>query len=108
MGMDVYGRNPSSEEGEYFRASVWTWGPIYSFICEQCGDLLSDEELNGIGWVSTTALAPKTPRRALRRPAGLTPRCCNYANDAIANTHRMQSHTIPRICQKNAQTRMPR
>jgi hypothetical protein len=24
MGMDVYGRNPMNEDGEYFRASIWT------------------------------------------------------------------------------------
>ena len=33
MGMDISGRNPSSEEGKYFRASVWSWGPIHA-LCE--------------------------------------------------------------------------
>lgn len=28
MGMDVYGRSPSSEAGEYFRSSVWWWHPL--------------------------------------------------------------------------------
>lgn len=33
MGMDVYGRDPSSKEGEYFRANVWSWRPIH-MLCE--------------------------------------------------------------------------
>ena len=28
MGMDISGRNPSTEEGEYFRANIWSWPPI--------------------------------------------------------------------------------
>lgn len=32
MGYDVYGRHPKSPEGEYFRASVWSWPPILSLI----------------------------------------------------------------------------
>ena len=28
MGMDVYGKNPSSEKGKYFRANVWWWHPL--------------------------------------------------------------------------------
>ena len=27
MGMDVYGRNRCSKEGEYFRNNVWWWRP---------------------------------------------------------------------------------
>ncbi len=27
MGMDVFGRNPSAEAGEYFRATAWSWAP---------------------------------------------------------------------------------
>lgn len=32
MGMDVYGRAPSSEVGEYFRSSIWTWPSIIEAI----------------------------------------------------------------------------
>ena len=35
MGMDVYGRNPKNETGEYFRANVWGWRPIH-FLCGFC------------------------------------------------------------------------
>lgn len=30
MGMDVYGLKPSSEDGHYFRASIWSWPYITS------------------------------------------------------------------------------
>jgi len=42
MGMNVYGRNPSAESGEFFRANVWHWRPIHELICELCFDLLDD------------------------------------------------------------------
>lgn len=28
MGMDIYGKDPRSKTGEYFRASIWTWPTI--------------------------------------------------------------------------------
>lgn len=33
MGMDVMGINPTSETGNYFRANVWSWHPIWDY-CE--------------------------------------------------------------------------
>jgi hypothetical protein len=32
MGMDVYGKSPKSQEGEYFRANIWSWRPIHELI----------------------------------------------------------------------------
>ena len=32
MGMDVYGRNPTAPEGEYFRNNVWYWRPLAIYI----------------------------------------------------------------------------
>jgi len=34
MGMDVYGKSPRSEVGEYFRRAVWGWHPLAEF-CQQ-------------------------------------------------------------------------
>jgi len=31
MGMDVYGRNPKNQEGEYFRNNVWWWHPLWTY-----------------------------------------------------------------------------
>lgn len=32
MGMDVYGQNPTSSTGEYFRNNVWHWRPLAVYI----------------------------------------------------------------------------
>lgn len=31
MGMDIYGKNPDSEVGEYLRHSVWSWHPLAEY-----------------------------------------------------------------------------
>lgn len=39
MGMDVYGKKPKNEAGEYFRNNVWWWRPLADYIIEQHPDL---------------------------------------------------------------------
>ncbi len=43
MGMDIHGRNPTGERGEYFRNNVWWWRPLADYcitvapdICASC------------------------------------------------------------------------
>ena len=43
MGMDVYGNNPTSETGRYFRNNVWFWRPLAMYcqhvaedVCKAC------------------------------------------------------------------------
>jgi hypothetical protein len=50
MGMDVYGRQPSSAPGEYFRANVWSCRPIHALIIELCSDLLDEDTLQGMAF----------------------------------------------------------
>lgn len=50
MGMDVFGRNPDSEAGKYFRANVWSWRPIHALIIELCSDLLDDKTLEELAY----------------------------------------------------------
>ena len=33
MTMDVMGKHPTTEAGEYFRRSVWCWHPLAEFCC---------------------------------------------------------------------------
>ena len=52
MGMDVYGKAPVSEKGEYFRNSVWWWHPLWQY-CEQLApDLITRNNLghSNDGW----------------------------------------------------------
>ena len=30
--------------GDYFRANVWGWRPIWNFVCEVCPDILTEED----------------------------------------------------------------
>ena len=41
MGMDVYGRKPLNESGEYFRANVWYWRPLWDMIDNLYPDIAS-------------------------------------------------------------------
>ena len=35
MGMDVYGHNPTTEDGSYFRNAIWEWDPLADYICHK-------------------------------------------------------------------------
>ena len=50
MGMDIYGRKPTSEAGKYFRANIWSWRPIHALIEQHCADLLDSELLEKLGF----------------------------------------------------------
>jgi hypothetical protein len=50
MGMDVYGKMPSANSGEYFRASVWEWGAIHNLIVQLCSDVFDAETLFYLGF----------------------------------------------------------
>ena len=34
MGMDVYGKNPATDTGEYFRRNVWGWRPLWQYCVD--------------------------------------------------------------------------
>jgi hypothetical protein len=65
MGMDVVARNPSSEAGEYFGASVWSWRPIHNLVVQLCSDLLNEEMLVGIGYNNGAGPADQTTCTAM-------------------------------------------
>lgn len=46
MGMDVFGQAPRSKQGKYFRANIWSWGPIWSY-CEQAAPELTAKVEHG-------------------------------------------------------------
>jgi hypothetical protein len=41
MGMDVYGKKPTTEEGKYFCNNAWSWRPLASYACEVAPDITS-------------------------------------------------------------------
>jgi hypothetical protein len=46
MGMDVYGKEPRSPAGEYFRNSIWSWRPLLRYVREVAPDVVGEAE----GW----------------------------------------------------------
>lgn len=47
MGMDVMGNAPKSEVGEYFRNSVWSWKPLWTYCLEVAPDIIGEEAAEG-------------------------------------------------------------
>ena len=46
MGFDLYGINPQKDDvGDYFRANVWFWRPIWSFVCGSCDNILTERDI---------------------------------------------------------------
>jgi hypothetical protein len=43
MGMDVYGKNPISEAGSYFRNNVWYWRPLWDYVAQVGSDVIDGE-----------------------------------------------------------------
>lgn len=39
MGMDVYGKAPAAEVGEYFRRNVWGWHPLWEYVQDEHPDI---------------------------------------------------------------------
>lgn len=39
MGMDVMGKYPTNEKGEYFRNNVWWWRPLADYILENYSEI---------------------------------------------------------------------
>lgn len=39
MGMDVFGKRPTSEVGAYFRRNVWCWHPLADLVCRLAPEL---------------------------------------------------------------------
>ena len=45
MGFDLIGANPSSRKGKYFRNTITWWFPLWDFVCENCSDILDEEDV---------------------------------------------------------------
>jgi hypothetical protein len=41
MGFDVYGKNPQSEVGKYFRNNVWWWRGLWDYCCNVGSSVIS-------------------------------------------------------------------
>ncbi len=53
MGMDVYGKAPADEQGEYFRNNIWSWHPLAEYILASAPEALT-EACSPDGWHSNS------------------------------------------------------
>ena len=79
MGMDVMGKCPVNEQGEYFRANIWSWHPIWDYCCDLApeiaemvenahsndGDGLDAENSKKLGELVLTAIANGSVKKYL-------------------------------------------
>ena len=47
MGMDLSGFKPTSEKGDYFRNNCWWWRPLWNFVCDECSDVITEDDASG-------------------------------------------------------------
>lgn len=65
MGMDVYGKKPKNEIGEYFRNNVWWWRPLWGYIEDNFPEIAAEvpnahyNDGDGLNAVKTKILANK-------------------------------------------------
>ena len=46
---DAENEHQDLNPGEYFRANVWFWRPIWNFVCASCDDFLSEDDMDAGG-----------------------------------------------------------
>lgn len=78
MGMDVHGREPLNETGEYFRNNVWWWRPLWDYCLEVAPVARKvkhghSNDGDGLGKRDSVALATKL------REEIASGRCAEYA-----------------------------
>ena len=44
---DLKGQYEEDNPGDYFRNNVWFWRPLWNFVCDTCGDFLTDRDMSG-------------------------------------------------------------
>lgn len=82
MGMDVYGRRPTTETGKYFRNNIWHWRPLADYVIQ-----------------TAPALAAKCPHWHTNDGAGLN------AADSVALADLLQAEIDSGRCETFAKIR---
>ena len=64
---EAQGKYEDENPGIYFRANVWGWRPIWSFVCGACDDIMSDKDIEA-GYTNSgdKVSATKSKRMAAR------------------------------------------
>ena len=67
MGFDIYGLDPQTEKGHYFRNNVWHWRPLWKLICVHCEDILTEEDIKAGEWNDGYAIVGKKANKICKR-----------------------------------------
>jgi len=62
MGFDLYGKN-----GSYFRNTIWQWHPLWDYVCQNCSDILTTEDIERGNYNDDHFISEPTARRISRR-----------------------------------------
>lgn len=104
MGMDVYGKNPTSKAGEYFRNNVWSWRPLADYICSVAPEIAQHckhwQTNDGDGLDADQAVALADKLESLLKSSEV---------DEYAKTYQENNDTTPdeicRICEGTGKRR---
>lgn len=92
MGMDVYGKKPSSECGRYFRNNVWWWHPLWDYVYSQCGDIITEAEFEAGHTNEGRLINAKKAKEIAARLNGL---CKNGSVANYENAYRLELNALP-------------
>ena len=70
MGFDLEG-NGDSDRGKYFRNNIWYWHPLWSYVCTNCEDILTKEEMEGGSFNDGIEISPIKAMQIANRLAEL-------------------------------------
>ena len=46
---DAKNKHEELNPGTYFRNNVWWWRPLWAYVCEECHDVINDDDADGGG-----------------------------------------------------------
>ena len=70
MGFDLHG-NGNSDKGKYFRNNIWYWHPLWKYVCTNCEDILTKEEMEGGSFNDGIEISPIKAMQIANRLAEL-------------------------------------
>ena len=100
MGFDLYGTRlegravnyDSPAKGEYFRASVWTWAPLWDLTCHIASDILTDEDMSAGRYNGGHFIDAK---KSVAIAARFTSMITSGEHDTLVNTHNASLDALP-------------
>ena len=95
-GIYVSGVEPKSERGKSFGNNCWNWRPLWDFVFDQCGDVISEED-HRKGHYNDGHLIPR--EKSERIAQRLLALCANGRVLDVEREYKKQQEALPdEIC----------